>query len=310
MNHRLFPKILLIATLLVLGLILIQLASAYAVHNEQKEGNTPEKINLALRRTAHLMLKAAGDSTSSIAAVTQPKSNVWSIRLEKAFNYDQLPTYLQASFDVHGIQSNYDVSVLRCDNQVLQLGYTYLDFLEKKDVPCGGRDLEDGCYQLNVTFPDMAPSRTPYSNTIWLLPIGALCLFLLFFILKTRQRPTQQPIPTEPSDTHHEHTPFWISFGNSRLDPNTQVLVTATSVQQLTYRETKLLQLFVTHCNQLLERDFILQNVWADEGIIVGRSLDVFVSRLRKLLQDDPMVRIKTVHGVGYRLETGAIPTA
>ena len=58
-----------------------------------------------------------------------------------------------------------------------------------------------------------------------------------------------------------------------------------------------------SHPGQLLERERILREVWADEGILVGRSVDMFVSRLRKKLAADPTVGIAAVHGVGYRLE-------
>ena len=75
----------------------------------------------------------------------------------------------------------------------------------------------------------------------------------------------------------------------------------------LTFRETKLLRLFATNPDRLLERDVILRQVWADEGVLVGRSVDVFVSRLRKKLAADPSVGIAAVHGVGYRLETGKL---
>ena len=57
------------------------------------------------------------------------------------------------------------------------------------------------------------------------------------------------------------------------------------------------------HPNEVLSRDTLIAKVWEDEGVIVGRSLDVFISRLRKLLKGDDSVQIKTVHGVGYRLE-------
>jgi DNA-binding response OmpR family regulator len=97
----------------------------------------------------------------------------------------------------------------------------------------------------------------------------------------------------------------YLAFGNSQLDVSGQLLLCNSTRQTLTFRETKLLQLFVTSPNQLLERDFILQQVWADEGVLVGRSIDVFVSRLRKKLAADPSVGIVAVHGVGYRLETG-----
>lgn len=68
-----------------------------------------------------------------------------------------------------------------------------------------------------------------------------------------------------------------------------------------------MLCLFASSPNQLLERDFILQQVWADEGVLVGRSVDMFVSRLRKKLALDPSIGIVAVHGVGYRLETGKV---
>jgi DNA-binding response OmpR family regulator len=94
-----------------------------------------------------------------------------------------------------------------------------------------------------------------------------------------------------------------LRVGRSSLYMENQKLVSNGIEKDLTYREAKLLHLFSLHANQLLDRDLILKSVWEDEGIIVGRSVDVFVSRLRKLLKEDDSVRIVNVHGVGYRLE-------
>ena len=77
-----------------------------------------------------------------------------------------------------------------------------------------------------------------------------------------------------------------------------------TVKETLTFRETKLLQLFANNVDRLLDRESIIQQVWADEGVLVGRSVDVFVSRLRKKIAADPTIAISVVHGVGYRLET------
>jgi DNA-binding response OmpR family regulator len=118
--------------------------------------------------------------------------------------------------------------------------------------------------------------------------------------LTTRRR----NIDTTPAPEADAAASNQVLFGQSRFDPGNQTLFSGAVRHQLTYREAKLLHLFASHPNQLLERDFILQSVWEDEGIIVGRSLDVFVSRLRKMLRDDPSVRMVAVHGVGYRLET------
>ncbi|MEM9985711.1 MAG: response regulator transcription factor [Bacteroidota bacterium] len=91
-------------------------------------------------------------------------------------------------------------------------------------------------------------------------------------------------------------------FGNCELDPTNQLLTVLGHARQLTYRECKLLMLFVQHPGQLLSKDLIRQRVWEDEGIFVGRSLDVFVSRLRRYLKSDPAINLQTVHGLGLKL--------
>lgn len=96
-----------------------------------------------------------------------------------------------------------------------------------------------------------------------------------------------------------------LQFGAFLLDFTGQKLIHLDAVHNLTYREAKLLHLFVTHANQVLERSTIIEKVWADEGVLVGRSVDMFVSRLRKMLKEDATVQIVAVHGIGYRLEVG-----
>lgn len=112
---------------------------------------------------------------------------------------------------------------------------------------------------------------------MWLAKSGFLLLILAsivgFWLFYKRKLSgiTNQNLETE-----------CLSLGNSQLDVNGQQLICGGIRQSLTFRETKLLRLFAISPNQLLERDFILSQVWADEGVLVGRSIDVFVSRLRK----------------------------
>ena len=94
-----------------------------------------------------------------------------------------------------------------------------------------------------------------------------------------------------------------MTFGNSWLDTANQTLHNSATTQTLTFREAKLLALFARNVNHVLERDAILKSVWEDEGVTVGRSVDVFVSRLRKMLAADPQVKITAIHGVGYKME-------
>jgi hypothetical protein len=255
-----------------------------------------EKVNLALRRTAHYLLVASGDTTSRIQ---HTGDSVWFIRLERPFNYDTLPALLQASFDVHDIRDNYDVAVLDCSDGEVQLGYNFLDFLYQQEAPCGGRELESGCYNLRVSF--VSPKVPPAQPWLWVS--GCLLAIIAFGGWWWAQRESVQPAVVPDVEVVVDSGSF--HFGNSSLDLANQILVVHGVQQSLTYREAKLLHLFIAHPNQLLEREFLLKSVWEDEGIIVGRSLDVFVSRLRKLLKVDEAVQIATVHGVGYRLEVG-----
>ncbi len=74
----------------------------------------------------------------------------------------------------------------------------------------------------------------------------------------------------------------------------------------LTQKEADLLKLIAEHQNQVLKRSFILENVWGEDDYFLGRSLDVFISRLRKYLSKDPSLKIKNIHGVGFNFETGS----
>ncbi len=73
--------------------------------------------------------------------------------------------------------------------------------------------------------------------------------------------------------------------------------------QKLTKKEADLLRLLCIHQGQVLERDTALRIVWGDDDYFLGRSMDVFITKLRKYLKLDPTLKISNVHGVGFKLE-------
>jgi len=97
--------------------------------------------------------------------------------------------------------------------------------------------------------------------------------------------------------------PEELYFSVYHLDLKNLSLHQGDERQQLTEREAQLLHFFASQPNQLLRRDAILNAVWGDDGYFTGRSMDVFISRLRKLFRNDPAVNIVNVHGTGYRME-------
>jgi DNA-binding response OmpR family regulator len=71
----------------------------------------------------------------------------------------------------------------------------------------------------------------------------------------------------------------------------------------LSKKECELLEIFVANANQVVKREELTKKVWEDNGVIVGRSLDTYISKLRKKLQKDNSIKLTNVHGVGYKLE-------
>ncbi len=82
-----------------------------------------------------------------------------------------------------------------------------------------------------------------------------------------------------------------------------QRLLLGDEVISLTDKECRILELFSDNFSELVFRETLMQKIWISEGVITGRSLDMFVSKLRKKLSSDPELRITNVHGKGYRLE-------
>jgi DNA-binding response OmpR family regulator len=71
----------------------------------------------------------------------------------------------------------------------------------------------------------------------------------------------------------------------------------------LTSKEAELLHLLANNLNQVIEREKILKTVWGDDDYFLGRSMDVFISRLRKYLKNDPQIELSNIHGVGFKLQ-------
>jgi two-component system response regulator VicR len=93
-----------------------------------------------------------------------------------------------------------------------------------------------------------------------------------------------------------------IRFGHFTFSPENLRLASGGTYQDLTHREAVLLAYLLEHRDKVLRREDILNVVWGNDHYFSSRSMDVFISRLRKLLKSDTSVKIESVHNVGYRL--------
>ena len=91
-------------------------------------------------------------------------------------------------------------------------------------------------------------------------------------------------------------------IGGYSFDPLKQMLVYKDQLIKLTTKESELLELLCRHGNEILERNFALKTIWIDDNYFNARSMDVYITRLRKYLRKDPAVKILNVHGRGYKL--------
>jgi two-component system OmpR family response regulator len=93
-----------------------------------------------------------------------------------------------------------------------------------------------------------------------------------------------------------------LSLGDFRFDPAKRALELRGEHRTLTQKESDLLQLLARHRNKVLERDMAMRVVWGGEGYFIARSMDVYISKLRKHLAGDPRIEILNVHGRGFKL--------
>jgi DNA-binding response OmpR family regulator len=106
------------------------------------------------------------------------------------------------------------------------------------------------------------------------------------------------------SDTTLEY-----QLGNLKFAFNELKIYSGTTITALTQREADLLKFFAIHINKILKREEVLLNVWGKDDYFLGRSMDVFITKLRKYLKADPAIVLETIHGVGFRLQVNLVTT-
>ncbi len=91
-------------------------------------------------------------------------------------------------------------------------------------------------------------------------------------------------------------------LGSLVFDVQKQQLINGSEINKLTTKESDLLNLLCSHANDILERNFALKTIWVDDNYFNARSMDVYITKLRKHLKADPSIEIINIHGKGYKL--------
>ena len=116
----------------------------------------------------------------------------------------------------------------------------------------------------------------------------------LLYRIEAIFRRTSGPVETKSEELHQ--------IGAYTFDSKGQHLIFKDQQISLTTKESELLLLLYRHRNEILERNYALKSIWIDDNYFNARSMDVYITRLRKYLKKDPEVKILNIHGKGYRL--------
>ena len=248
-------------------------------------------VKIALRDVGNKLLLATQDSTSLILPVQKVEESKYQLSFEKELTIypDTLVKIVQQSFQKANLPSHYQLEVKQCKDLEVAYSYQKSNAMTKDIIPCSGRIIPKKCYSIDVHFLNVKTNTTQY-YWIGLLFVSLLSVFVFF----PKKKKTKQLNSTNER---------FISLGKFQFYPEENKLIVKTIEISLSKKEVELLTLFVENPNKIIKREELSKKVWEDHGVFVGRSLDTYISKLRKKLSEDESIKLTNVHGIGYMLE-------
>jgi DNA-binding response OmpR family regulator len=295
-----FPRRAVKLTAIVVVFVGAMFLLAAFVTDRPGSGAISKRANIAVRAIGHELLLRAGDSTSRVRPVIEKPNGVFLLEFENeiVFQPDTLVAIVRRVLEKTTL-SRYTVTVHECHRSAIVYGFEINPPANNIEA-CHGRSQPKACYNIEVAFADFTDTANP-NTPIALMLGGVLSILAVVLIGRSlgNSKLIQASAPNSVQDAGH---PI-VSIGEFIFDTNYQRLKMGEETIPLTDKECKILTLLNKNIGQLTPRDALIQEVWTDEGVITGRSLDMFISKLRKKLSGDPDLRITNVHGKGYRLE-------
>lgn len=275
--------------------VLLFLASACLAFGLRTDNNFDiAKQEILLRKIGHEVLLFSGDSTSRVLPIKKTGDQEYQIRFEHEFTFqsDSLVKIVKTVLAEDKSANDYIVNVLNCAATNVVFGYAILASEKSDIVPCSGRKQPTACYVIELKFRSTGFTTKQKDYLLGGIPLLVLIGFVCTKINKKNHiNHSQGQVKTQ------------LTIGNTIFDTEKKTLYLAGVATELTTKEHKLLLIFAQSPNVIIERARLQKEIWEDEGVIVGRSLDMFISKLRKKLEADFSVQLKNIHGKGYKLE-------
>ncbi|MCH2235857.1 MAG: winged helix-turn-helix domain-containing protein [Crocinitomicaceae bacterium] len=254
--------------------------------------NDGERV-LTIRKITHDFLLQLGDSTTRVLPVEKvDKKYLVQIDGEFSFLPDMLVGSVYKVLEETGDSTEYLIEAADCVSGDIVHSFKASLSFQSEDQPCLERGLPKECYKFYFTPKEeeqrMDATEDDENSFLMMYIGGTVILFLVVFLVLRRKNVKTQD-------------PNLIDIGLFQFDQKGMKLMMKAQSIELSSKESDLLTLLYKNENQTLEREHILKVVWGDDGDYVGRTLDVFISKLRKKLEADPSVKIVNIRGVGYR---------
>jgi DNA-binding winged helix-turn-helix (wHTH) protein len=249
-----------------------------------------------LRRIGDELLTQSGDSKSRVLPVKKIAENEYQIRFEHelTFQPDSLVNTTRRLLAKDPLARDYVVNVLNCGSSSVAYGYAISQNKKDDIVACRGRVQPKACYLINIKFK---PAGINIAKNRYLLGSLSFLAFVGFIFLRSVK-------PRRALDSLQYTNMF--TLGSVLFDAENKKLIINEKTIDLTGTETRVLLIFALSPNETIARSRLQKEIWEDEGVIVGRSLDMFISKLRKKLEVDPDIKIAVIRGKGYKLEVSS----
>lgn len=260
----------------------------------QNEVNKDESLTkIALRSAANDILLAAGDSSSVVKPIKKISEDSYLIEFESPFPIlpDSLVKIMHRNIMKAELSIDYQLEVLNCIEEEVEYSFQMSDNVEKVIVSCSSRTMDSNCYLFKFSYIEFHDNKS--SLLLWML-LGSF-VFTLVLIIKYKKRKADHDSAV---DTKEE-----LKIGQYHFNQSSHQLIFEEDIIRLSKKEVELLMLLYAHKNELVKREYLVQKVWEEQGVVVGRSLDTYISKLRKKLSKDQSIKITNLHGVGYKLE-------
>ncbi|MDN5287980.1 MAG: transcriptional regulator [Mucilaginibacter sp.] len=277
------------------GLILLLFISIISLTFSMKGSDDFDiaRREVLLRRIGDELLTQSGDLTSRVLPVKKIAENEYQIRFENelTFQPDSLVNTTQRLLAKDPLTRDYVVNVLNSGNASVAYGFAISGNKKDDIVACKGRKQPKASYMISITFKPTGINTAKNGYLLGSLPFLAFVGFIFLRAVKPRK-----------SLPDGQNTGM-VTLGAVLFDAKNRKLIINGKTMDLTGTETRVLLIFALSPNETIERSRLQKEIWEDEGVIVGRSLDMFISKLRKKLEFDPNINIVVIRGKGYKLE-------